>query len=114
MSDLSDLDLVRREAASHQAIVDVRFSALEEIIESLEQQVAGLLAGYAELTGLVECIFAAIEQAEDFNELPAKLVERLKENREAVIKLLEGVNESNMDTGDSSPEESVEDMAKQD
>ena len=115
MTDLSDLDLVRREAQSRQAMVDLRFDKLEEIIESYEEQIAGLLAGYAELTALVDSLFTGIEKSEGkFEDLPKHLMECLEQNRVTMMKLLEGVNESNMDPRDTSVEGSVEDVAEQD
>lgn len=117
MTELDDLTMMRRELQSSQAVIHERFERLEEIVMGYEQQIAGLMTGYVELTAIVDAIFKAIDDSVSHEHSAAikdRMLKNLEENRTKMMDLLRGVNEQNMETGDRGTVGSVEDVAGSD
>lgn len=115
--ELDDLTIARRELESHRVVINERFEMLEEIVMGYEQQIAGLMTGYVELTAIVDAVFNGIQNmtTEDgLNDLKLSVEALLRENRSKMMDLLRGVNEQDMETGDRSPVGSVEDVVGSD
>lgn len=97
-------------------VIKERFDRLEEIIEGQEQQIAGLMAAYVELTAVVDAIFKTLDIIDEIGveNVPEALAGAVSDGRQKMIELLEGVSGTNVEAGDPSPDGPMEDVAQQD
>lgn len=107
---------LRQLIAEQQRVTSERFDLLDEMIEAQDQQIAGLMTAYVELTAVVDAIFETLDNinADGIENVPSALADAVNRKRRKMIELLEGVSGTNMEAGDPSPGGSVEDVVEPD